>query len=108
MKYPKEEKLEKQGVLLDIKTMGGSIKLHQKVLAVGPMVRQIKEGDVVQINPMNYVVLEHPEDVDSVREVVKVRNTYTKFSLPVLQVNNDEVLMLQERDIAYIIDDYEE
>ena len=72
------------------------------------MVRNIKAGQTVQINPSNYMVLEHPEDVDSVREVVKVRNTRTRFRLPTLNLADGEVLILQERDIDFIIDEYEE
>lgn len=107
-KYKGTEKLKQDGLILDIQKLAGTIKLHQKVIAVGPMVRNIKPGQTVQINPSNYMVLEHPEDVDSVREVVKVRNTRTRFRLPTLNLADGEVLILQERDIDFIIDEYEE
>lgn len=107
-RYPDEDKLEKKGLLLDLKKMAGNYKLYQTVLAVGPTVRYLKPGDVIQINPANYFKLEHPEDKNSLRETVRIRNTYTKIELPILEVNGEERCLLYESDAAYIIKAYEE
>lgn len=103
-----ENGLARNGLIIDVKKTVGSYKLYQKVLAVGPMVRQLKPGDVIDINPLQYIKPEHPEDEDSVRGVVKVRNTYTKIELPILVVDGDERMLLQERDANFIIKSYEE
>lgn len=103
-----EDGLAQNGLILDVKKTAGSYKLYQTVLSVGPMVRQLKPGDVIAINPIQYIKPEHPEDEDSVRGVVKVRNTYTKIELPILMVDGEERMLLQERDADFIIKSYVE
>ena len=38
-----------------------TIKEYQKVIAVGPMVRDIKVGDIVRINPSRYIQILHKQ-----------------------------------------------
>ena len=44
-----------------IKVTAGTIKENQKVIAVGSIVRDIKVGDMVSINPIRYAVKKHQE-----------------------------------------------
>lgn len=93
------------GVILDSRKLAGSIKEYQTVIAVGSSVREIKVGDTVLINFQNYLVKDknRPEnDADSLRTEF-MQQTY-HLELPVMEVNDQEVLTLQERDIAFVAD----
>lgn len=93
------------GVILDSRKLAGSIKEYQTVIAVGSSVREIKVGDTVLINFQNYLVKDknRPEnDTDSIRTEF-MQQTY-HLELPVMEVNDQEVLTLQERDIAFVAD----
>lgn len=93
------------GVILDSRKLAGSIKEYQTVIAVGSSVREIKAGDTVLINFQNYLVKDknRPEnDVNSLRTEF-MQQTY-HLELPVMEVNDQEVLTLQERDIAFVAD----
>ena len=94
-------------VILDPTKTNNIHALIQRVVAVGPMVRDIKVGDLVKINNLDYIIVEHPEDRDSLREIVRIRNTYTKYQFPVIQEGEEERLMLKSRDIEYVIEDYD-
>lgn len=104
-KYEKETKLELKGRILKPKELPGEYKHFQTVLAVGPQVRQVKPGDVIEIDPTAYIVYEHPEDRDSVRELVKVRNV-GHVELPIIEIDGEERCLLLERDARYIIKSY--
>lgn len=93
------------GVILDSRKLAGSIKEYQTVIAVGSSVREIKAGDTVLINFQNYLVKDknRPEnDANSLRTEF-MQQTY-HLELPVMEVNDQEVLTLQERDIAFVAD----
>jgi len=93
------------GIIIDSKKLAGSIKEYQTVIAVGSSVREIKVGDTVLINFQNYLVKDknRPEnDTDSLRTEFMQQSYH--LELPVVEVNDQEVLTLQERDIAFVAD----
>lgn len=104
-KYEAETKMEMQGRILKPKEMPGEYKHFQTILAVGPQVRQVKPGDVIEIDPTAYIVYEHPEDENSIRGIVKVRNV-GHVELPIIEIDGEERCLLQERDARYIIKSY--
>ena len=104
-KYENENKLEQKGQILKLKEMPGEYKHFQTILAVGPQVRQVKPGDVIEIDPSAYIVYEHPEDEKSIRGIVKVRNV-GHVELPIIEIDGEERCLLQERDARYIIKSY--
>lgn len=104
-KYEAETKMELQGRILKPKELPGQYKHYQTVLAVGPQVRQVVPGDVIEIDPTAYIVYEHPEDKNSVREMVKVRNV-GHVELPIIEIDGEERCLLYERDAKYIIKSY--
>lgn len=104
-KYEAETKMELQGRILKPKEMPGEYKHFQTILAVGPQVRQVKPGDVIEIDPTAYIVYEHPEDEKSIRGIVKVRNV-GHVELPIIEIDGEERCLLQERDAKYIIKSY--
>ena len=93
------------GLILDTKKLAGSIKEYQTVVAVGSSVREIKVGDTVLINFQNYLVKDkaRPENDDGSIRTEFVQQTY-HLELPVMEVDDKEVLTLQERDIAFVAD----
>ena len=108
-KYGETETLSKNGLLLDLKKKEGNYKLYQKVLAVGPTVRDIKVGDVVQFDVIKFIVPEHKEDSNSLREMTHhVRNSYTQVELPVIEVNDEECILTHESAVEFILEDYED
>ena len=47
--------------IIDGSKEDGGIREYQTVLAVGPMVKCVKPGDLVVINPPRYQVMKHKE-----------------------------------------------
>ena len=88
------------GIIL--KTVG-SVKEYQKVIAVGSMVRDIKVGDLVAINPSKYIKKKFNDD--SLREDF-VENPVIS---PTVEMGDTPYFILDSgTDIDYIIDDYED
>ena len=85
--------------------------LIQKVVNVGPMVRDIKEGDVVYINPLMYLDRKLVEQRNSLTQDVadvtgtSVREEYNEldYNFPTIHLDGKEYLLLFDRDIEYII-----
>ena len=53
------EKDQYNGHVIDTTKQKGSLKEYQTVLSVGTTVRDIKEGDLVCIDPTRYMVTKH-------------------------------------------------
>lgn len=91
------------GIIL--KTVG-SVKEYQKVIAVGSMVRDIKVGDLVAINPSKYIKKKFNDD--SLREDF-VENPVISVHIPTVEMGDTPYFILDSgTDIDYIIDDYED
>lgn len=84
----------------------GDLKLYQKVLAVGPLVRDIKVGDTVMINAANYAVRKFtPNSVQNDMDNNPVL-TY-RFNWVTIDDNNGnpkDCLFLTDRDILYVFE----
>ena len=84
----------------------GSVKEYQKVIAVGSMVRDIKVGDIVMINPAKYMKKQFNDN--SLREDF-VENPVVNVNIPTVEMDGTPYFILDSgTDIDYIIDDYEE
>lgn len=101
-KYQDELKT-KNGVILASK---GTVELIQTVVAVGPMVRDVKVGDVVKVNPTRYFVLEHPEDKESLREYFINRNPKLKYEFPTFKLADGDYIMIEANDIEFIVEEF--
>ena len=98
------EKDEKENSLIIAKK--GDLKLYQTVLAVGSMIRDIKVGDQVMINPKDYAVKRYSPD--SVKEDMGM-NSVTGYRMPWVTVDDAEgnpqkCLLLKDRDIEYVFE----
>jgi co-chaperonin GroES (HSP10) len=92
--------------VIDTSKRKGTLKEHQKVIAVGASVRDITEGDFVCINPERYAVKKWHED--SLKNNIVCHNPVVSYNFNTIEVNGQQCLILQDRDIEFIIEDYEE
>ena len=100
-----QDKLTKGG-LIDSSKQQGTLKEYQTVLAIGDSVRNIKVGDLVCINPTRFAVKKHKEG--SMRDGVITDNPVVTYNFDIVEMGDKQCLLLQDRDIEYIIEDYEE
>ena len=99
-----EEDVTNNGVI-DASKTEGTLKEYQTVLSVGTTVRDIKVGDVVMINPRNYAVKKYQEN--SIKNDIEM-NPVIGYNFNIIEMADGQYLLLQDRDIDYIIEDYEE
>lgn len=92
--------------LIDIAKREGSLKEYQRVLAVGSSVRDIKVGDLVWVNPTRFGVKKHQEG--SLKDGIVTDNPIVTYNFDVVEVDGKQCLLLQDRDIDFIIEDWEE
>lgn len=101
-----EEDVTTAGGLIDTNKQKGSVKEYQKVVAIGSTVRDIKVGDLVLINPKNYRILKHEKG--SMKDGVITDNPVVGYNVPTVEINGEQFMYLDDRDIEYVIEDYEE
>lgn len=94
------------GDLIDIHRKEGSLKEYQRVLAVGSSVRDIKVGDLVWVNPTRFGVKKHQEG--SLKDGIITDNPVITYNFDVVEMDGKQCLLLQDRDIDFIIEEYEE
>ena len=93
---------QKTGVLLDANKLKGRYKEYQTVVRVGSSVREVKEGEVVLIDPSRYMKRKFSDN--SLRDDF-VENPIVEINIPTVTMNGKDYFMIDERDIAYIIED---
>lgn len=101
----KYEETQMNGNLIDVNKMEGRYKEYQTVVRVGSAVREVKEGDVVLIDPSRYMKRKFSDN--SLREDF-VENPIVEINIPTVTMNDEDFFMIEERDIAYVIADSEE
>ena len=102
-KYEQDVKI---GSLIDTSRQQGGLKEYQKVLAVGSSVRDIKVGDIVCVNPARFAVRKH--QAGSLKDGVVTDNPVTTYNFDVVEMDGKQCLLLQDRDVDFIIEEYEE
>ena len=101
-----EEDVRTSGGLLDVNKQQGGLKEYQTVIAVGTTVRDIKIGDLVCINPTRFAVKQHREG--TLKDGVISDNPVIKYNFDIIEIDGKQCLLLQDRDIDFIIEEYEE
>lgn len=94
------------GGLLDVTKQQGGLKEYQRVLAVGSTVRDIKVGDLVCVNPARFAVKKHQEG--TLKDGIVSDNPVIRYNFDVVEMDGEQCLLLQDRDIEFIIEEYEE
>lgn len=83
----------------------GQLKDYQRVLSVGESVREVKPGDLVMLDFGRYSVKKYP--TTSVKDQLDIQKTIG-YDIPGLRVGGEEVLVLDERDVTLVIEEFEE
>ena len=91
--------------LLDAAKMSGSLKEFQKVVSVGSMVREIKVGDIVCIDPKDYAI--HKYKPNSLKQDM-MEDTIVGYNFTIVEIDHIPHLILKDRDIVYIVEESEE
>jgi hypothetical protein len=84
----------------------GSLKEYQKVVAVGPMVRNIQVGDLVCINPKRYARRKYQEG--SLKDGVITENPVVSYNFNVIELDHVSHLLLTDQDIDFVIEESED
>ena len=92
--------------IIDSSKENGSIKEFQKVLAVGPLVRDVKVGDLVVINPTRYKVMKHKEG--SLKDGVITDNAVISYNFPIIDIDGVPHMYIYDSDVDFVIDEFEE
>lgn len=92
--------------MIDSRKQKGTMKEYQTVIAVGSSVRDIKEGDVVCINPTRYAVMKHEDK--SMRNGVIGDNLVVGYKFNTITIDGVEHLMLYDQDIDFIVEKSED
>lgn len=92
--------------LIDVTKREGSLKEYQRVLAVGSSVRDIKVGDIVCVNPTRFAVRKH--QAGTLKDGIVTDNPVTTYNFDAVEMDGKQCLLLQDRDIDFIIEEYEE
>lgn len=94
------------GIIVSSKAQKGAIKEMQKVIAVGDMVRNVKVGDMIMFDPKAYSVMKHQNG--SLKNGVIKDNPVIGYNFNTITLDNKDYLVLQDRDITFVVEDYEE
>lgn len=103
-KYSDEELND--GEIIDVHKVNNPIKEYQKVIAKGPMVKNIEVGDLVMVNPKRYGKMLHKEG--SLKDGVITDNPVVSYNFNVIELDHVRYLLLTDQDIDFVIEDYEQ
>ena len=101
-----EQDVHTEGGLIDNSKQKDTLKEYQTVLAVGSSVRDIKEGDLVCINPTRFEQRKH--SAGSLKNGVVTDNPVVGYNFDIVEMDDKQCLLLQDRDISFVISEYEE
>lgn len=95
-----DDDIRKGGLITNVK---GSLKEYQKVVAVGPMVKNIQVGELVCINPKRYAKRKYQEG--SLKDGVITENPVISYNFNVIVLNHVSHLLLTDQDIDFVIEE---
>lgn len=99
--------VDKKTKIMTLNETSKAHKLVQRVINVGPMVRDIKEGDIVFLNPLHYLKRELVEQQNSIQADIPekhMKEVYgPSYEFPTIVLDGKECLTLFDRDVEYII-----
>jgi len=98
-----EEDEVQNGIMTPLK---GTLKPYQHVVAVGGSVQNIKAGDYVALNLTRYANMKHEKG--SLKDGVICDNPVIDYNPPRVFLNGVEHFLLQDSDVDFKIDEYEE
>lgn len=96
--------------LIDGTKIAGMVKEYQTVVAKGDSVREIKVGDLVSINPNRFArsTQKAKHDEESIRNGLVQHEAVIGYEFDIIELDGVDHLMLQDRDINFIVEEYDE
>lgn len=104
-KYVGDQFTNQNGLLIDTRKMSGSINMFQKVVSIGTTVHGIKEGDIIKVNYDRYARAKHVPG--KIEDNIQSDNLSATYEIPVIDINGVDHLFLQDRDVEYIVEEYD-
>lgn len=101
-----EDAIGSSGLITGTNKVSGAVKSYQKVVSVGPMVRDVKPGDMVMLTFDRYYAPDYSDEGQKLSGVVHMKNS-PKYLLNTITLADGEYLLVTSQDIMYIIEDYE-
>ena len=92
--------------ILDPNKSESKLKEYQKVISIGESVRDIKVGDLVCINPSRYAVKKFTEG--ETKEMIQGMQMVLSYNFNIISLDGVDCLLLDQRDIDFVIEEYEE
>ena len=95
--------------ILDTSKAKGSLKEYQTVIAVGDLVKNIKVGDLVCIDPTRYMIPIHKDK--SLRGNIMNESgddLVAGYRFNTIKLDNKECLKLFDQDIMFIVEESED
>lgn len=102
----KPKKIVNETDIINSKEAQHVVKEIQRVIEVGDSVRNIKPGDYVMISSDRYAVRKHAPG--SIADQTVKYNPITAYNWPVITLEGKDRLLLEDRDIILIVDEFTE
>lgn len=93
------------GLVVDVRRMDGMLNTYQRVVAVGRMVSDVKEGDIVKLDLRRYLQVRHVPG--QVEDKVQLDDVSAYYEVPSIELDGRECLLLQNNDIQYVVEEWE-
>lgn len=93
------------GLVTDVTKLKSALMEYQTVISVGPNVRDIKEGDIVCVNPSRYA--NRKFDKNSLKNDL-MENQVVGYNFNVVELDGKECLLLDQSDITFVIEEKED
>lgn len=98
------EEINQESEFIDSEKQKGGLSPYQKVIAVGDIVKEIKVGDLVKINPSRFAKKQHQDN--SLKNGIVSDNPVVAYNFPIVEINGNPALLLYDRDIDYVVEEY--
>lgn len=106
-KFVGDQTTKKGGIIVDTRKMDGDLNFYQTVVSVGSTVRGLKEGDIVKINFSRFAKAKHTSGAVDEATNKQFDNLSWDYEIPVIIIEDTEYLFLQDRDIEYVVEEYD-
>lgn len=106
-RYVGEQYTSKGSLILDTRKMDGSMNPYQTVYSVGGTVRDLNPGDVVKINFKRFAKPNHIPGAIDEAENIQSDNLSITYEIPLIVIDDVEYLFIQDRDIEYVVEEYD-
>jgi co-chaperonin GroES (HSP10) len=105
-----EEVPEQSGIIINTEALKRGVDSIQRVVAIGGAVKEVKEGDLIDINYSRYAVRKYKKDTMSIKDDMDehYRDQIVRYDIPSIVVDGVSHLRLYDNDVNFIISEYEE